>query len=132
MPKVKSPIFSFAAQGSLGDIHYSHHDGKTFAYRTGQRPWDPGSPKQQAIRADFVRSELYWQGFEPQIRRIFSYLKDNKRVEFIKDCKRARMTPKNMWQSIYFAEVPMEIHGAALAVVVAYIILKYGWVILFF
>jgi len=129
-PGVKGPLFSLAAQGSVGGIYYSHHHGKTYAYKTAERAPYTMTPKQQTIVAKFVKAQEYWQGFEPRIRYIFEYLADNKPIYTQKDCKRALPEPRTMWTRIAMWEMPDEIFWAGMIPAAAWLLAYYGWVLL--
>jgi len=129
-PGVKGPAFSLAAQGTLGDIYYSHHNGNTYAYSQPQRQEIIPSERQKEIRAKFVKAQDYWQGFEPRIHFIFQYLADNKPIYTHKDCKRALPEPRTMWTRIAMWEMPDEIFWAGIAPASAWLIAKFIWVLL--
>jgi len=130
-PGVKGPAFSLAAQGTLGEIYYSNHNGNTYAYSQPKRQGFMPSEKQEEVQAKLKRAQEYWQGFEPRIRFVFEYLADNKPIYTTKDCKRPWPEPRSMWTRIAMAEVPNEIFWSGLAATVAWVILHYGWTLLF-
>lgn len=60
MPILDSPLFSFQAQGRVGDVIYSYQAKKTRGYQNPEHPRKPPTEKQLAAQKAFQDAAMAW------------------------------------------------------------------------
>lgn len=104
MAEIKQAMAAFAAQGKLGELHFSHHNGKTYAYLTSKEPAPPATPILVLIRSRFGEYNSEYATLTQAQKAIFVYLSRKWRPRYKKDCKPGRWSQRNwyVWAQYYY------------------------------
>lgn len=97
MVQVKNPCFSFAAQGKLGPIHFSHHGGKDYVYQPGTGAAVRPTAKQVQQRADFTEGAHQWNNLTAGERWWWNQIAARLWRPATKDCKKPRLNGYQTW-----------------------------------
>lgn len=129
MAEIKQPLYSFAAQGKVGPIWYTHHAGADYGAFVMPRKPRPPTIAQKAHRDDFRQGAATWHLLPDPIKPIYRWVAANTRCYHRKDCKPTRWSPYAKFMQDWLIDIPDEIKVMGLAAIIGYLLLKYAWVI---
>lgn len=126
MAKVKNPCFSFAAQGTVGPIHYSHHKGETYAYADNPRSQIPPTEAQKIARDDFTDGAERWSNFTQAERWFWTQVAARIWQPREKDCQKGRLTGYQTYIKFWRWVEPAPDKLLIFALIVIYIAFKFA------